>query len=587
MLCLLVIALPATPALAQTIMLSPASGTASTTVSVTGYTFTAYIGQPVYILFNYNYVAAATVIAGGSFTTAFVVPAAYTTAMTVPVTVQHTTPTYDASKQIAVAYFTVTARQITISPSSGYVGDTVTVSGSGFNPSLSVTIYFDTTAVRTVTATATGTFSGATFTVPESYRGTHTVKGSDVSGYSPSVNFTVSPKITVTPASGVVGDTVTINGTGFAASSSIIFSFDAQSVSASTTTTNGSFTNNTFAIPASSRESHTIKAQDASANYATATFTVGHKITITPTSGSSLTTVTVSGTGFSASRTITIKYNAVPVTTSPATITTDATGSFTASFDVPFGLAGTYSVEATDGIYSDSANFTATADAIISQTTTTASPGYVGMELTITGTGFKPDATVTITYTTDPVTLATDKTDANGAFSVTVTIPPSTAGNHIITATDDHTTKQFPFVMESAAPPIPTLLLPEEGIKSKSEAYFDWEDVDDPSGVTYTLWISSDANFTTTVLKKEGLTSSEYTITEEEKLESVSKKEPYYWGVKAIDDASNESLWAPHQSFYVGFFFTMPTWAIYLLFGIGALLLGVLGFWLSRRSARI
>jgi hypothetical protein len=310
-------------------------------------------------------------------------------------------------------------------------------------------------------------------------------------------------------------------------------------------------------------------------------------MTITPTSGSSGTTVTVSGTGFSASRTITIKYNAVPVTTSPATITTDATGSFTASFDVPAGTAGTHLVEATDFIYSDSANFTATADAIISQTTTTASPGYVGMELTITGTGFKPDATVTITYTTDPVTLATDKTDANGAFSVTVTIPPSTAGNHIITATDDHTTKQFPFVMESAAPPIPTLLLPEEGIKSKSEAYFDWEDVDDPSGVTYTLWISSDANFTTTVLKKEGLTSSEYTITEEEKLESVSKKEPYYWGVKAIDDASNEGLWAPRQSFYVGFFFTMPTWAIYLLFGIGALLLGVLGFWLGRRSARI
>ena len=55
--CLLVTAIPATPALAQqTIVLTPAFGTAGTTVSVTGYT-AAHIGQPVYILFNYNYVS--------------------------------------------------------------------------------------------------------------------------------------------------------------------------------------------------------------------------------------------------------------------------------------------------------------------------------------------------------------------------------------------------------------------------------------------------------------------------------------------------------------------------------------------------
>ena len=583
-LALLMIALPATPALAQSITLNPTSGTANTAVTVTGSGFTAYVGQLVYILFNHNYIASASVIAGGTFTASFTVPATYTTAMTVPVTVQHTVSAYDATKQIAMAYFDVVARQIVISPSSGYVGSTVTVSGSGFNASSSVTIYFDTISVGTATTNTAGSFSGATFTVPQSYRGTHTVKGSDASGDSPTVNFTTLQKITITPASGAVGDTVTINGTGFAASSTITFYFDTISVTAATTNTVGSFTNNTFAIPSTSRGSHTIKVQDASGNYATATFTVAHKITITPASGVSGTTVTVTGSGFSANKPITVKYNAVAVTTTPTAVSTDANGIFTASFTVPAGLAGTYSVEVTDGTYTASANFVSTTDATISQTTSEASPGYVGMELTITGSGFKPGVIVTITYTTEPVTLATVTADANGVFSAKVTIPPSAGGNHTITVTDGYTTKKFAFVMESNAPPAPPLLLPLVGEKAKSRTYFDWEDVNDPSRpVTYTLQIASDADFTTMVLEKTGLITSGHTLTKEEKLESTTTEAPYYWRVRAIDAASNESQWTTPWSFHVGISF--PQWTIYLLFGLGALLFGVLGFWLGRRSA--
>lgn len=586
--CLLVITLPATPVLAQTILLSPISGTAGSTVSVTGTGFTAYVGQIVYVLFNYNYVASATVIAGGTFTTSLTVPTAYATGMTVPVTIQHTTATYDATKQIAMTYFIVTARKITISPSSGYVGSTVTVSGSGFNPSRNVTIYFDTRTVRNITANSAGAFSGATFTVPDSYRGTHSVKGRDTSGNSPGVNFRTIQKITVIPDSGSVGDTITVEGTGFASSLSISFYFNDQSISAGTTstTTNGIFTNNNFTIPPSSRGSYTIKAQDASANYSTAMFNVAEKVIITPESGSSGTTVTVSGSGFSVNKTITIKYNDAVVATSPATITTDTKGSFTGSFDVPVGLAGTYPVEATDGIYTAIVDFTAMVEATISQMTSTASPGYVGMELTITGNGFKPNALITITYTTDPVTLTTVNTDDNGAFSVTVTIPPSIGGNHIITVTDNNTTKQFTFVMESEAPPMSILLIPKSGVKVKSEINFDWVDAVDPSGVTYTLWITSDPDLTTTVLKKAGITNSEYTLTEGDELELVSRDEPYYWSVKVVDGASNESQWAPQRSFYAGSLFAMSTWAIYFLVGLGVILLCVLIYWLGKRSVQ-
>jgi hypothetical protein len=94
--------------------------------------------------------------------------------------------------------------------------------------------------------------------------------------------------------------------------------------------------------------------------------------------------------------------------------------------------------------------------------------------------------------------------------------------------------------MESEAPPMPMLLLPEVATTTEAEAYFDWEDVKDLSGVTYTLQIASDKDFTTIVLEKKGLTNSEYTITEEEKLEPA-EKEAYYWRVKAVDSAFNES----------------------------------------------
>jgi phosphodiesterase/alkaline phosphatase D-like protein len=118
-------------------------------------------------------------------------------------------------------------------------------------------------------------------------------------------------------------------------------------------------------------------------------------------------------------------------------------------------------------------------------------------------------------------------------------------------------------------------------------ATFQWSAVTDSSGVTYTLQIATDATFTKLVLEKKGLTSAEYTLTKDEKLSSVSKDTPYYWRVKAIDGASNESAWASAGSFYVGFFFTQTT-LIYILIGIGAVILILLAFWLgTRRSSRL
>jgi hypothetical protein len=175
--------------------------------------------------------------------------------------------------------------------------------------------------------------------------------------------------------------------------------------------------------------------------------------------------------------------------------------------------------------------------------------------------------------------LDTVTTDATGTFSATVTIPHSIGGNHTITITDGTTIKEFAFVMESQAPPKPTPLLPEDGINVEAVTSFDWNDVDDLSGVTYTFQVAS------IVLEKTGLTSSEYTITEEEQLEPVSEDDPYYWRVKVIDGASNESV-SEIRSFYSGFQWPdFIGWPLYTVIGIGGLLLIIFGFWLGRRTA--
>jgi hypothetical protein len=105
--------------------------------------------------------------------------------------------------------------------------------------------------------------------------------------------------------------------------------------------------------------------------------------------------------------------------------------------------------------------------------------------------------------------------------------------------------------MESEAPPVPVSSLLQLATTLETKASFDWEEVEDISGVTYTFQVAADADFTTIVLEKSGLTEPSYTITEEAKLEATEEENPYYWRIKAVDGAFNESEWTSSGSLYV------------------------------------
>ena len=86
---------------------------------------------------------------------------------------------------------------------------------------------------------------------------------------------------------------------------------------------------------------------------------------------------------------------------------------------------------------------------------------------------------------------------------------------------------------DAQAPSVPTLVSPADGTTTDDTTpTFDWFDVTDPSGVTYTLEIGT--------LTKTGLTTSTYTLTSGEALSDGN----YSWHVRAVDGASNVGDWS-------------------------------------------
>ncbi|UCC90706.1 MAG: hypothetical protein JSW24_00615 [Dehalococcoidia bacterium] len=405
--------------------------------------------------------------------------------------------------------------------------------------------------------------------------------------------FTViNAEIDLDTRAGPVGTKVEIAGIDFADSEEIAIKYDGEDVTDEIvsgyddeTDRYGEFTS-AILIPESTAGEHTITVSDETGSQSSAIFTVKPEIAISPMQGVAGNIVEVTGTGFGEEAAVTITFDGEDVATS----VTSQWGSFTTGFEVPEVVEGSYNIEVEDEEGNTvEAEFTAyiATEVSINPVITRASPGHVGMNVTVSGIGFEANHEITVTYATEPIVVATAISDAEGAFSATFEVPQSKAGEHIVTAGDGTNTLAATLFMESEAPPIPELLLPEEASRAEAEIYFGWEDVTDPSGVTYTLQIATDEDFTpnSIVLKKEGLTDSGYTINGEEKLEPTKEEAPYYWRVKAIDSASNESGWSTPGSFYIGVGFTWPSWIIHLWWGLGAVAAVFFGLWLGRRAA--
>ena len=365
-------------------------------------------------------------------------------------------------------------------------------------------------------------------------------------------------------ADGPVGSSVDISGADFAPGDEVTIEYDGRDIAvlegSKGTNRDGEF-RCTILVPESAAGKHTVAASDQAANEADLPFTVTPKIAISASEGTCADVVTVAGTGFASRSDISIAFDEHAAAISE----TDKYGSFEVGFAVPKRSTGTYEIQARDGDKNeDRAAFLIACSIELSE-----AAGNVGSEVTVNGSGFHADASIAVTYAPEQVAIATTTSNANGEFSVACVIPPGGHGEHPIAATDHTNTATAIFTVESTPPPTPSLLVPETEARAESLAYFDWGSVTDPSGVTYTLQISNDGQFSRSflVLEKVGLSTSEYLLSEEEKLESTKKDAPYYWRVKTVDGAGNETT-STVDSFHVGLSFSkLAAWVQVLIIG--------------------
>jgi len=414
------------------------SGPPGTDIEITGSGYTA--DSTYKVLCGTTLIASDTVEADGGFNIDYSIPlmAAGTYKFTATTTAGETTAT--------AAVFTVTPK-ITIGSSTGKVGDVVSIIGKGFQKSGVVSIYFNssTTAVITPQADSTGSFTSS-FTVPETYQGKHTVIGKDTGNYTPRLDFTVNPSITVAQINASSDSQITVSGAGFTRSSTISFYIDNEKIDALTSSSaTGDFSSIKITIPGIASGSHTLKVMDSKENYDSAKITVTSAIFISPTNGPAGTPIRIKGSGFNSESLISVSYQGQSITSDPEIIISDEDGNFNALILAPSSSAGAYNI----GVSDDGSNtctgiFTITASARLEKTS-----GVVGSNVAVNGSGFRAGTGINIKF--DNSAIASGSVGSDGLFTASFKVPASLSGQHKVIITDGLNPITLSFFIEASA----------------------------------------------------------------------------------------------------------------------------------------
>ena len=266
---------------------------------------------------------------------------------------------------------------------------------------------------------------------------------------------------------------------------------------------------------------------------------------------------TVKGTGFPAGKDIELSFDG---TDTKLEISTSELGSFSADFAIPNTIAGKHEFKA--GVENMSIGDITASLQVSPKISLEPEKPDIGAEVTVTGYGFAGKSLVSITYDDIPI-ASSPTTDDAGNFTHKFNVPEGSKDDHVITATDEAgNAATYGLPLEGQPPPTPSPIAPGEnqqrfGVFGTQLVTFNWTDVFDPSGITYILEIDNNLSFFPLKpgMRKSGLTQPSCTV--------QLGPGTYYWRVKAVDGAGNESDWAlsPYP-FQVGSF---STW--YLVIG--------------------
>jgi hypothetical protein len=213
------------------------------------------------------------------------------------------------------------AKTITLTPTSGSTGSNVTIDGTGFSTGQTFGFTFDGKYIYTnnMTQNTMGGFSIIATIPRNATAGDHEIKAAGSKGENATATFAVQESGDATSSTGNTTSTTPVPPSN-----------ETSSSGNSTLTTpagNATATGNSTAIPG--------------VNIAT--------LVLTPASVSAGSELSIAGSGFGSNQNVTLALNDNPLT-SNSTITTDATGAFTATVAIPKDVAaGNHKISAKDG----------------------------------------------------------------------------------------------------------------------------------------------------------------------------------------------------------------------------------------------
>ena len=298
----------------------------------------------------------------------------------------------------------------------------------------------------------------------------------DTSAPGPSASITISAlALTVSPSTAVANQKITVSGSGFVGAGTVT----ADTITAGTVTVDHSAITvddsgnliTTFRLPTGAGSTagtdangvlrtpgeHEIKITDSAGRIGTVRVTVPSRIiTIDPTSSRRSSTVTMTGTGFVASKTVNITHGSTTV----GTVTADSAGNFESTFTVPSGagIPSTNTVTATVGTPSTGPQRTATATHKVPGATITLSETSAasGNTITVSGVDFPGFVSLSVLSIGGISALPSPSpaTSEEGTFSTPILVPALSTGTQtvLVTAGDISANLPITVVAASAAP---------------------------------------------------------------------------------------------------------------------------------------
>jgi hypothetical protein len=450
---------------------------------------------------------------------------------------------------------------VKINPEEGPVNTTVTLNGYGFAASqeIRVTLFQGAAQkgeVKPTTADPTKGNWTISYIIPHTPAGGYTFKVEGKEGTDLWVNwvskyFEVTPKISATPSSGTVGQTIKVDGTGFASEEEDIeVTFDGEvRKERIPADADGSWTT-TITVPVRTCARYEIDASGSTTrarDVPDVTFTLVAGIAVTPGLAYVDDTITVTGGGFASGENgVKVTFDGMVVATD---IPVDTHGCWESSFNLPASAYGSHTVSASGDTTAAVTTTLNTQAKIVELSLVEGAPGDL---ISLTGSGFGSNKKLTVTI---GGTAASEdmRTLVNGNVAITFRVPKgSTEGARTLVVTDEGgATDSTDFtVTKKTLSTTPLPISPKDSTLRSGEVTFRWQGVTGDTGYTYTLEIVN-------VWSKSGITESSYTLTDTETVTETLPKGTYYWRVKMVDNYGNESPWSDSIKFTVS---PIPTW---------------------------